>query len=173
MASEIPLEHQVQLRAAHSGRCLKRTAATGQGARRMMDSATLPRSMRPTPVRPWVPITMSSACSSPASRSTSSATKPSMTMVETSRPRLEGLLDLLAPHPRLGEEVARGALWGGSVRGNEEGVGGNLGGQHDDMQQHDLRPESLGEPIGLLDDIGEAVREIDRDQDGGHEHLCQ
>src|SRR5687768_5379621 len=42
------------------------TVSTGHGARRTTCSATLPRSRRSSPVRPWVPITIRSACSSVA-----------------------------------------------------------------------------------------------------------
>src|ERR1700722_8412508 len=58
------------------GRCFTRIVRTGTGDDRTTFSATLPRSMRLTPRRPCVPITMRSAFSRPAASRISTAGEP-------------------------------------------------------------------------------------------------
>lgn len=63
-----------------------RTSITGQGARRTTDSATLPSTRRPIPLRPCVLITTRSAPTSAAYRNSASTTGPSISACWTDTP---------------------------------------------------------------------------------------
>src|SRR5207249_1642892 len=62
------------------------TVRTGQGALRTTCSATLPISTRPSPVRPWVPITTRSAGVSRAKCRIAPAGSPSASRRSATRP---------------------------------------------------------------------------------------
>ena len=59
------------------------TASTGQSARGMTYSVTLPMNSRLNPVRPWVPMTISPQSSSAAARRISSAAPPRASRAST------------------------------------------------------------------------------------------
>ena len=71
------------LRRRHLGARGVFTASTGQSARGTTYSVTLPMNSRLSPVRPWVPMTISPQSSSAAARRISSAASPRASRAST------------------------------------------------------------------------------------------
>src|SRR5262245_59004677 len=75
-------------RASLTGAVCSRTTMTEHGAPRAIDSATDPRISRRSPLRPWVPTTITSAPKSLAICLTSSAGSPTRTCTRTRSPSM-------------------------------------------------------------------------------------